>query len=144
MCTCEGSVTGFGLANPKLAGERDQARQMLGDHPASRPAAGTAVVADKGFAGKGTEEFFASPGLELTLIRPARKGEPARYFPNWLRQRAEAIIWTLKHQLGLERHGRPRPRRAMGPHHPAAARSQRRHLVQLADRRPRQTIPHRV
>jgi hypothetical protein len=105
MCTCEGSVTGFGLANPKLAGERDQARQMLEDHPASRPAAGTAVVADKGFAGKGTEEFFASPGLELTLIRPARKGEPARYFPNWLRQRAEAIIWTLKHQLGLERHG---------------------------------------
>jgi hypothetical protein len=28
MCTCEGTVTGFGLANPKLAGERDQARQI--------------------------------------------------------------------------------------------------------------------
>jgi len=26
-------------------------------------------------------------------------------FPNWLRQRVEAIIWTLKHQLGLEDHG---------------------------------------
>jgi hypothetical protein len=63
------------------------------------------VVAGKGFAGEGTEEFFATPGLELELIRPARKGEPPRYFPNWLRQRVEAIIWTLKNQLGLERHG---------------------------------------
>jgi hypothetical protein len=36
----------------------------------------------------------------LTLIRPARKDEKQpRYFPNWLRQRVEAIIWTLKHQL---------------------------------------------
>ena len=25
ICTCEGTVTGFGLANPKLAGEREQA-----------------------------------------------------------------------------------------------------------------------
>ncbi len=45
--------------------------------------------------------FFASPGL----VRPARKDEQPRYFPNWLRQRVEAIIWTLKNQLGLERHG---------------------------------------
>src|SRR5947207_1883702 len=28
-----------------------------------------------------------------------------RPFPNWLRQRVEAIIWTLKNQLGLGRHG---------------------------------------
>src|SRR6266496_602671 len=83
ICTCEGTVTGCALANPKLAGERDQA-----------------------LSGEGTEEFFASPGLELTLIRPARKDEKTpRYFPNWLRQRIEAIIWTLKNQLGLERHG---------------------------------------
>jgi hypothetical protein len=105
MCTCEGTVTGFGLANPKLYGERDQARQMLRDRPANRPAPGTAVVTDKGLAGEGTEELFASPGLDLTLIRPARKDENPRYFPNWLRQRVEAIIWTLKNQLGLERHG---------------------------------------
>ena len=69
ICTCEGTVTGFGLA------------------------------------GEGTEEFFARPGLDLELIRPARKDEPPRYFPNWLRQRVEAIIWTLTNQLGLERHG---------------------------------------
>jgi hypothetical protein len=105
ICTCEGTVTGFGLANPKLAGERDQARQMLQDRPANRPAPGTVIVTDKGLAGEGTEEFFASPGLDLTLIRPARRDEPPRYFPNWLRQRIEAIIWTLKNQLGLERHG---------------------------------------
>jgi hypothetical protein len=105
ICTCDGTVTGFGLANPKLFGERDQARQMLKDQPANRPAPGTAVVTDKGLSGEATEEFFAGPGLELRLIRPARKDEKPRYFPNWLRQRIEAIIWTLKNQLGLERHG---------------------------------------
>jgi hypothetical protein len=105
ICTCEGTVTGFGLANPKLYGERDQARQLLEHHPANRPPPGTAVITGKGLAGQGTEEFFATPGLDLALIRPARKNEPPRYFPNWLRQRVEAIIWTLKHQLGLEHHG---------------------------------------
>jgi len=99
-------VTGFGLANPKLYGERDQARQLLTDRPANRPAPGTALVTDKGLAGEDTEEFFARPGLELALIRPARKDETTpRPFPNWLRQRVEAIIWTLKNQLSLERHG---------------------------------------
>jgi hypothetical protein len=95
ICTCDGTVTGFGLANPKLSGEREQARQMLNDQPANRPTPGTAIVTGKGLAGEGTEEFFASPGLGLTLIRPARKDEKPRYFPNWLRQRIEAIIWTL-------------------------------------------------
>ncbi len=106
MCTCDGTVTGFGLANPKLFGERQQARQMLEHQPANRPAPGTAVVTDKGLSGEETEEYFASDELGLTLIRPARKDEKEpRYFPNWLRQRVEAIIWTLKNQLGLERHG---------------------------------------
>jgi len=100
ICTCDGTVTGFGLASPKLFGEREQARQMLQDQPANRPAPGTAIVTDKGLSGEGTEEFFASPGLDLTLIRPARKDEEPRPFPNWLRQRVEAIIWTLKNQLG--------------------------------------------
>ena len=48
----------------------------------------------------------AGPDLELSLIRPARKDEKTpRPFPNWLRQRIEAIIWTLKHLLDLKRHG---------------------------------------
>jgi hypothetical protein len=106
VVTCDGTVTGFALANPKLAGEREQARTMLKDQPANRPEPGTAIVTDKGLSGEDTEEFFASPGLGLAVIRPARKDEKEpRYFPNWLRQRVEAIIWTLKNQLGLERHG---------------------------------------
>ena len=106
ICTCDGTVTGFGLANPKLFGEREEARQILQDQPANRPAPGTAVVTDKGLAGQETEAFFASDELGLTLIRPARKDEKQpRHYPNWLRQRVEAVIWTLKNQLGLERHG---------------------------------------
>jgi hypothetical protein len=106
ICTCDGTVTGFGLANPKLYGEREAARQMLKDQPANRPVPGTAVVTDKGLSGQDSEEFLTSGDLGLILVRPARKDEKApRYFPNWLRQRVEAIIWTLKNQLGLERHG---------------------------------------
>jgi hypothetical protein len=80
ICTCDGSVTGFGLANPKLYGERDAARQMLRDQPANRPAPGTTVVTDKGLSGEETEEFFASEDLQLTLVRPARRtrSSPAR------------------------------------------------------------------
>jgi hypothetical protein len=52
-------------------------------------------------------------GHQLTLRTACRntpygirdgQGEKARPFPNWLRQRIEAI-WALKNQLGLERHG---------------------------------------
>jgi hypothetical protein len=104
ITTADGTVTGFGLANPKLLGEREEARQLLTYQAANRPARGTAVVTDKGLSGEDTEQFFADLGL--TLLRPARKDEkPPRPFPNWLRQRVEAIIWTLKHQLGLEDHG---------------------------------------
>ena len=106
LCTCDGTVTGFGLANPKLYGEREQARQTLADRPANRPVPGTAIVTDKGLAGEDFEDFLASENLGLALIRPARKDEKEpRYFPNWLRQRVEAVIWALKNQLGLERHG---------------------------------------
>jgi hypothetical protein len=38
IVTCDGTVTGFGLANPKLFGERDEVRQMLQRQPAHRPA----------------------------------------------------------------------------------------------------------
>jgi hypothetical protein len=47
--------------------------------------------------------------LELLTRQPAaRDARPqrratSRYFPNWLRQRIEAIIWTLQNQLGPER-----------------------------------------
>ena len=104
LTTADGTVTGFGLANPKLFGEREQTRQIPTSQPANRPAAGTAVVTDKGLSGKDSEQVFTK--LDLLLIRPARRDEKTpRPFPNWLRQRIEAIIWTLKHQLGLEDHG---------------------------------------
>jgi hypothetical protein len=76
ICTCDGTVTGFGLANPKLFGEREQARQMLTGQPANRPAPGTAIVTDKGLSGEETEDFFAAPDLALTLIRPGHKNGP--------------------------------------------------------------------
>jgi hypothetical protein len=104
VCTPEGTVTGFGLANPKLVGERQAVEAMLGSVPANRPAPGTLLVGDKGFAGHDFQAFLA--GLDLGITRPARSDEPdPGGFPNWLRQRIEAIIWTLKHQLGLDRPG---------------------------------------
>jgi hypothetical protein len=103
ITTPDGTVTGFSLANPKLAAEREQTRQTLTHAPVNRPAPGSIVVTDKGLAGAELEEFFT--GLDLTLVRPARRDEKtSRPFPNWLRQRIEAIIWTLKNQLGLEHH----------------------------------------
>ena len=70
------------MANPKLFGEREEARHMLDRQPVYRPAPGTVIVTDKGPSGEDTEAFFARPYLGLTLVRPARKDEKApRYFP---------------------------------------------------------------
>ena len=66
---------------------------MLQDQPVNRPVAGTAAVTDKGLPGEDFGEFFTSKDLGLVLIRPARNDETTpRPFPNWLRQRVEAII----------------------------------------------------
>jgi hypothetical protein len=73
ICTCDGTITGFSLANPKLYGERQQARQTPERQPANRPAPGTALVTDKGLSGEDFEEFVTSDDLALVLIRPARK-----------------------------------------------------------------------
>jgi hypothetical protein len=104
VCTPQGTVTGFGLANPKLVGERQAMAAMLGGVVANRPAPGTLLVGDKGLAGRDVQAFLQAMGL--ALVRPARTDElDPGGFPNWLRQRVEAIIWTLKHQLGLDRPG---------------------------------------
>lgn len=104
ITTADGTVTGFGLGNPKLFGERDTVLQILAAQPANIPHEGTIIVCDKGFAGRDFHSAMAGKGM--TIVRPARKDEPEqRSFPNWLRQRVEAIIWTLKGQLGLEDHG---------------------------------------
>ncbi len=62
ICTVDGTVTGFGLANPKLWGEREQARQLLTHQPANRPPGGTAVVTDKGLSDHLDLEEPAWPG----------------------------------------------------------------------------------
>ena len=103
VVTCEGTTTGFGLANPKLVGERQALLRLL-ELPANRPVGGTVLVSDKGLAGHQVQAALADQ--HLLLVRPARTDEPdPGNFPTWLRQRVEAIIWTLKHQLGLDRHG---------------------------------------
>jgi hypothetical protein len=64
------------------------------------------LIADKNYYGR---EFEATlPKLGITLLRPARKGEPerpgARFFKP-MRQIIESINDTLKGQLDLEQHG---------------------------------------
>jgi hypothetical protein len=103
ITTAEGTVCAFSLAHPKELDERKQALHLLHVQP---PAPGPCpIVCDKGFAGAGIEA--AAAGLGHVLIRPTRDDEPepaVPVFPAWLRQRIEAIIWTLKNQLGLEHH----------------------------------------
>lgn len=103
ITTAEGSVCAFSLAHPKELDERKQALHLLHVQP---PAPGPCpIVCDKGFAGAGIEAAAAKLGHPL--IRPVRGDETqpgVEVFPSWLRQRIEAVIWTLKNQLGLERH----------------------------------------
>jgi hypothetical protein len=37
ICSCDGTVIGLALANPKLFGGREEAGQMLDHQPAGRP-----------------------------------------------------------------------------------------------------------
>jgi len=105
ITTAEGAVCAFSLAHPKELDERQQALHLLHVQDCA-PAPGPGpvpIVCDKGSAGVGVEAAVADLGF--VLVRPARRDEPHDdRFPSWLRQRIEAIIWTLKNQLGLERH----------------------------------------
>jgi hypothetical protein len=103
ITTADGAVAAFSLANPKELDERKQALYLA--HARTIAPGPCPIVCDKGFAGAGIETAMAALGH--VLIRPRRDDEPkdrARVFPGWLRQRIEAVIWTLKNQLGLERH----------------------------------------
>ena len=80
--------------------ERDVALRMLplGLH------GGETIIADKGYAGK---EFAATIAARhgAVILRPRRADERGRG-PHLapIRQCIESIFWTLKDQLGLERH----------------------------------------
>jgi hypothetical protein len=109
ICTAEGTVTGFGLANPKLVGEQEAVRQLLGVHPSTRPPRAAPWSPTRAWLENRPRS--SSPALVCTWCgQPARTNTTPGLFPNWLRQRVEAIIWTLNHQLGLEDHGGRGPR----------------------------------
>jgi hypothetical protein len=102
-CTCCAARTAC-LANPK-DGEREVAEVLLeqaAHQQVLRP--GMVIIGDKGFAGRAFAQQVAD--LEALLVRPDRADEPARFGSlGGVRQWIEAIIDTLKDQLGLEHHG---------------------------------------
>ena len=104
LCTLHGLPVGFALAGAK-ADERQVLLDILADDElAGRP--GQTVIGDKGYYGRDFEAVLAAAGL--TLLRPARKGEPepaGRQYFKPLRQVIESVNDTLKGQLDLERHG---------------------------------------
>jgi hypothetical protein len=106
LCTLGGLPIGFALTGAK-ADERQVLLGIFDADPglaASRP--GQVLIADKNYYGAGFEAALAGAGL--TLLRPARKGEPDRpgtRFFKPLRQVIESVNQTFKAQLDLERHG---------------------------------------
>jgi Transposase DDE domain len=91
------------LATPTL-GEREVAAVLLDDAARQQAlAAGTIILADKGFAGAEFETHVRD--LQADLLRPDRRDEPRRFGPlGGMRQWIESVIDTLKEQLGLEQH----------------------------------------
>ena len=131
------------LATPKL-GEREVAEALLDD--AARQAAlaaGTIILADKGFCGRAFQAYVR--GLGAGMVRPDRSDEPVRFGSvGGVRQWIEAIIWTLKDQLGLERHRGRTLAGGVRPRGSAAVGLGRCGLVQLAAGRSGQAFTHRL
>jgi hypothetical protein len=106
VCTLQGLPVAFALAGAK-ADEREVLAGMLAADPgllAARP--GQTLIGDKNYHGRDFEAAIAEAGI--TLLRPARKGEPPRpgqQFFKPLRQVIESVNDTFKGQLDLEQHG---------------------------------------
>jgi hypothetical protein len=103
LCAPDGMPITWCLATPKL-GERQVAQVLLDDAARQQAlAAGTIILADKGFAGRAFERHVGVLGAGL--IRPDRKDEPRRVGSlGGMRQWIESVINTLKDQLNLEGH----------------------------------------
>ena len=104
MTTLHGLPVGYALAGAKA----DERQVLLGILAQGGPAwrQGQVVIGDKNYYGRDFEEALAGAGL--TLLRPARKGEPepaGRQYFKPLRQVIESVNDTFKGQLDLERHG---------------------------------------
>jgi hypothetical protein len=106
VTTLSGLPIGFALAGAKA----DERQVLLGIFEADpslitgRP--GQILLGDKNYYGHNFEAALAGAGL--TLLRPARHGEPGRpgaQFFKPLRQVIESVNDTFKGQLDLERHG---------------------------------------
>jgi Transposase DDE domain len=106
VCTLQGLPVAFALAGAK-ADEREVLAGMLAAGPDLVPACpGQTLIGDKNYFGAAFEAAIAAAGIRL--LRPARKGEPARagaYLLRPLRQIIESINETFKGQLDLEQHG---------------------------------------
>jgi hypothetical protein len=106
VCTLHGLPVAFALTGAK-ADERQVLLDLLAVEPelvAARP--GQVLLADKHYFGHEFERVLA--GLQVRLVRPARKGEPERagaHLFKPLRQLIESVNQTFKGQLDLERHG---------------------------------------
>jgi hypothetical protein len=106
VCTLHGLPVAFALAGAK-ADEREVLAGLLSAGPdliTARP--GQTLIGDKNYYGADFEAALAGTGIRL--LRPARKGEPARagaqlFRP--LRQIIESVNDTFKGQLDLEQHG---------------------------------------
>jgi hypothetical protein len=106
IATVGGLPIGFALTGAK-ADQRQTLRSILAADPAlaaDRP--GQILIAGRHYCGTSFEATLAGAGL--TLLRPARTGEPPRpgtRFFKPLRQVIESVNQTFKAQLDLERHG---------------------------------------
>jgi hypothetical protein len=106
VCPLHGLPVAFALTGAK-ADERQVLLAMFTADPAlvtSRP--GQVLIGDKNYYGASFGAALAAAGI--TLLRPARKGGPARpgaHLFKPLRQIVESVNDTFKGQLDLERHG---------------------------------------
>jgi DDE family transposase len=106
VCTLHGLPVAFALTGAK-ADEREVLTGMFTADPelvATRP--GQTLIGDKNYFGAAFEAAIAGAGIKL--LRPARKGEPARagaHLFKPLRQIIESVNDTFKGQLDLEQHG---------------------------------------
>lgn len=106
VCTLHGLPIAFALTGAKAV-EREVRLDILTVDPgllAGRPA--LTLLADRNYYGRDFERQLAESGV--TLLRPARKGEPERAGAELFkppRQLIESVNQTLKSQLDLERHG---------------------------------------
>jgi hypothetical protein len=142
ITTVDGTVTGFGLANPKLVGERAQTRAMLTEQPANQPTPAPSWSATRDCPAPTTTPssptWTCSCSARPTATRPG-PGRPRLATPTHRSDHLHPQTPTRPRTPP-----RPRPGRAMDPDRAAPARPQHRHLAQLDHRRTRQTVIDRL